>query len=1695
MLPKTSTVPPAGRFAVDFRGAIARPFPEVQRLLAEANFTYDSILATRREIGRLSGTPESRILFARNTTEALSFARWLAEVDGGSVVLSDGEYPSVARIFREKRDHGNTRKEDDLTTYSEEPVREAWSGDSGVRPLNSVRVIRAPFLERYDPAEILDRVEADTRLVVLSHAVRSTGRIVDIEAFARALRERHPDLLLAVDGAFAFGNLPHVDFSSLEAAGVDFYAISPHKTLKSVPLGILLLGQRAAARIEKLKGSTDPVLFRGMVPDSYGALHSLPESLNPGRCTALLESLRQYRERGFLSGNDFSRKIENLTRLKNAFLERLGPGAILPAAGGPQLAAIVALRFPELDHRRLVEELRREDVACAYMPEIDGVRICFDVEHDETHVVAFCDRLDRVRRNMAAPNKTEAHSFAVADCPAPSSSVPEMFARQVAARGPATALIGPDASLTYDELDAYTQRIAATLLERKVTPGEIVAVGIPRSVQSVAAYLAILKCGAVYMPLHPGLPPERKRRMLSEAGVRLVCIDRTGAASDLADVLPAEAQVLELDGPRADEHPPHRPLPALPEVRPEDGAYVLYTSGSTGAPRGILVPHAGIERLLIQPNYFRPTPNMRMAHAANIAFDVSVFEIWGALLNGGTLVVVSETTAADPGDFAELIRSENINTLMLPPALLQLIATERPDAFSQVDELFYAGEPARPDFIARLLQDHPPRRLINGYGLTEISVLSTFFEIASCDGKTSIPIGGPIGGSRLYVLDEDLNPLGPDTAGELYIGGTGLADGYLGRPAMTAERFLPDPFGLPGGRMYRTGDVVMRDDTGQFIYYGRADRQIKIHGLRIEPGEIEHCLALHPEVDTAAVRVLAGASERIGAWVVPVSGLDGASRELLPERLREFIGARLPTYMIPARCFLLEAMPLSPNGKIDYRALPEDVVPARESNARGSSVAGGSAQRRRPASATEAVLVWLIAEALDLQEVGPNDNFLELGGDSLGAIRLSARIREELGVRPALDRILLAGTAENLARDIESGRVDFVRTPNVDGSDAPVHPPGPASRAAHEERGRASLTSAQRRVWFLERIGAGSAYHIPLAFHLSFSKDRSGEIESLRATLRAVVRRQGILRTRFDEHEGDPFQQELTLDEYEELLRDAGGFLAESAIDEEALQAELERRIERPFELGRLGGLRAELLHTGPDTAVLLIVMHHLVEDGWSVGVLLREIEAHFTALQRASSPPLPPVASYVERARSQPSFAPGDLERLIKRFQGLRGTELPTDHARPESLEIRGAETYLRFDAETTRALREFNQRQGATMFQTLQALFWLWLYRLNQQHDDAPGSSGSTLLTATQIAGRDDVSTHDMIGFFADIRLMRGDVHGTMSFIELVETARAAAVLALDTRVPYEALAERLGAERGPGRNPGFNLGYFHQEAMAMHPRLDLPGMRVEPWPVAWRRARMDLELHTFEENDRLHARSRSVRREHHSLLSRSLHHIPETRPREATRTHRRNTDAIRGRPCPPDGASRPYLSQTFHGGHLRSPRVPGTARCRRRGRHARTRLRRPQYGGQPPGPPVARGPRDSPGRHRRRTHAAVARTDRGLAGNSESRSGLSAAGSGRAGRSQRRLDARRARALFARRPGRNRSRSRSRGQSGSSVPSGRSGLHHVYLRFHRESERGAGDRSRSDAPGAWQCFRRTRAGRPNGLRVPRQLRRVDL
>ncbi|WP_446326956.1 amino acid adenylation domain-containing protein [Burkholderia pseudomallei] len=1010
----------------------------------------------------------------------------------------------------------------------------------------------------------------------------------------------------------------------------------------------------------------------------------------------------------------------------------------------------------------------------------------------------------------------------------------ELFERQAARAPDAIAVIQDERALTYAELNRCANRLAHYLRARGVRGGDRVALYARRSPELLIGMLATLKAGGAYVPLDPGYPAERLTHMLLDSAPVVVLRD-AAASNDVLVRLNAGTPILDLHAD--DERWSAQPSGNLklcgshePDVGARRLAYVIYTSGSTGAPKGVMVEHASVvNQIGALTEYLELDASDRVLQFSNIAFDASVEEIFATLSCGATLVLRTDRWLADAETFWALCGAQRISIVDLPAQFFgQLALSGRRAVPTGVRCVVIGGEAVGASALDAWFAEEGRRpRLFNTYGPTETTVSVTVHEVRGRHDDANV-IGRPIANTRVYVLDAWLRPAPIGVAGELYIGGVQVARGYLNRPELTRERFIDDPF-VAGGRLYRTGDLARWRTDGRLEYLGRNDFQVKIRGFRIELGEIEAQLAKVTGVcevvvlarDSAA-EVRDNATEHAAPDAPSPETATATEKRLVAYytgdadvvALRAQAAQHLPSYMVPSAYVRLDAWPLTPNGKLDRRALPE---PADDAYAR--------AEYEAPRGAKEEALAAIWRELLHVERVSRHDNFFELGGHSLLAVQLVSRLRQALSVEVALSTVFDAPVLSALAS-------------RLDDNTAEVLPPIPLA----PRDGRIALSLAQQRLWFLTQLeGVSEAYHMSGAVRLDGPLNR----EVLQRALNRIVMRHEALRTCFVREEGEPIQviqphADLTVSYHD---------LREAEQSEQRAKDLSQAHASAPFDLSRDLPVRVLLLQLADEAHVVQVVMHHIASDGWSVGVLLQELSALYGSFIAEQGDPLAPLPlQYADYAAWQRRWlASGQLEKQGAFWQtNLSGAptllELPTDRPRPPKQSHAGASVEVKLGAALSERVKRLSQRHGVTPYMTLLSSWAAVLSRLSGQEEVVIGSP---------VAGRNRTEVEALIGFFVNTLALRLDLSSEPTVGELLKRTKAQVLSAQAHQdLPFDQVVERVKPPRSTAHPPLFQVMFVWQNMPAGE--LTIPGLTIRAVETPLQTAQFELTLSLQEAGD---------------------------------------------------------------------------------------------------------------------------------------------------------------------------------------------------------------------------------------------------
>ncbi|WP_438040318.1 amino acid adenylation domain-containing protein [Sorangium sp. So ce128] len=986
--------------------------------------------------------------------------------------------------------------------------------------------------------------------------------------------------------------------------------------------------------------------------------------------------------------------------------------------------------------------------------------------------------------------------------------------------------------LSYAALNRAANQVAHALRAQGVGPDTIVAVLESRDIELVVAVLGVLKAGGAYLPLDPHQPEQRIAGVV-EASRAPVVVTSDAWVPRLAKALahlpePARPRFVTRERLAAQRGPaPEGDLPRL--AGPGHLAYVITTSGSTGVPKGAMVEHAGmLNNVWGKIPALELGPSDVIGQTASQCFDISVWQLLSALLCGGRVHIVPEEIVGDPRRLLEEAEAQGITVLELVPSLLRELVAADEDAprLARLRWMLPTGEALTPDLCRQWFARHPRVPLMNAYGPAECADDVALHVMTAAPGPevTHVPIGRPVPNVGLHVVTgDDLAPVG--VTGEICVTGIGVGRGYLNDPARTAEAFVPDPFGgAPGARMYRTGDLGRRLADGTLEFAGRRDHQVKIRGFRIELGEIEARLARHPEVREAVVTVREErtSGKRLVAYVVGEGGATPA-----PERLRDFLKEALPDYMVPPVFVALPALPLTPNGKVDRKALPAPEAPA---------VDAGSAAAGAPTTPTEEALAGIWAEVLGIERVPVHAGFFELGGHSLLATQVVSRVRKALGVELPLRSLFDHPTVAELARDVDRRRAP------AGGAPAAAAPP----LVAVPRQGPLPLSFAQQRLWFLAQLEPDSAgYNMTAAVRVEGELD----LAVLQESLAALVRRHESLRTTFGVAAGEPVQ--VIAPEGAPAFEVVDLSATPAAEHGAAVQRLAADRAERPFDLARGPLLRLTAIKLRDDEHVLVVVVHHIVADGWTMNVLVADLAELYAAARAGRLPALKPLpVQYADFAVWQRSWMQGATREALlgawrERLSGPPpALDLRPDHPRSAASTYRGGRHTVAVDRALSEALRALGRREGATLFMTLLAAFKVVLLGRTGQSD---------VLVGTDVAGRNRAETEGLIGFFVNLLVLRTDLGGLPTFRELLQRVREVTLDAYAHQdLPFEQVVDAVRPAREPGRHPLVQTLFVLQNVPASE--ISLPGVRFSPVDLDREVSRFDLGVFVEEGDEGL-------------------------------------------------------------------------------------------------------------------------------------------------------------------------------------------------------------------------------------------------
>lgn len=966
----------------------------------------------------------------------------------------------------------------------------------------------------------------------------------------------------------------------------------------------------------------------------------------------------------------------------------------------------------------------------------------------------------------------------------------------------AIAVIYKNQTLTYRDLNKRANQLARYLRKRGIKPEMPVALCVDKSFEMIIGIFGVLKAGGGYVPIDPDYPAERVEFILKDTQARVLLTQE-----DVVEKLPKiDTTILCLDADWEEYIAEENPQNLKNGANSDNLAYVIYTSGSTGRPKGVMLRHEGLcDFISAYTRLYQVDAKKRVLQFFSYCFDGSVGDIFMTLTAGAALCLVDKANQMPGPGLKELIERNKVTTAIVPPSVLTVLTeTGMPD----LKVVSSGGDAATRELVSKWTRG---RDYLNVYGPTEASVVvSSFLTNEISDQYSTVPIGKPLGNARLYILDEQLRPVPIGVPGELHVAGNILARGYLNRPDITAENFIPNPFATtPGDRLYKTGDLARYFPDGNIEFLGRIDHQVKVRGFRIELGEIEEVLNEHPDIRFAVVlaREDRPGDKRLVGYFTAAAGQAPQTSVL-----QEYLRSRLPDYMIPNAYVALEEFPLTANGKIDRKALP---APELNRDEAGTAYVPAS-------TPTEELLVTIWEQVLGVEKVGIHDNFFELGGHSLIGVKLQSRINDAFDVDLQLRRIFEAPTIAEMARLLDGDETENEGAPEIQ----------PVPREENFP-----LSFSQQRLWFLDQLEPDSPfYNIPTALRFQGKLD----LAAFKQSLQALISRHESLRTTFDEIDGKPFQVFADAIELPLEVKDLTGNSA--AENEATVQQMALAEAKKPFNLKTGPLFRTTLIQLSDAEFVILFTMHHIISDGWSVTVFVREMAALYQAFVNGQTSPLSELPiQYGDYAWWQRQWLQGEVleshlnywkERLADIPSIL---ELPTDRPRPAVQRFNGSTISTTLSPELTQAVHQLSREEGVTPFMTLLAAFQTLLARYSRQDDICVG---------TPVANRNQLVTENLIGFFVNTLVMRGDLRGNPTFLELLSRVREAALAAFaHQELPFETIVEAIQPERNLSHSPIFQVMFVLQNDS--NAEITLPDLKISPLEADSGNAKFDLTL----------------------------------------------------------------------------------------------------------------------------------------------------------------------------------------------------------------------------------------------------------
>jgi amino acid adenylation domain-containing protein len=1078
--------------------------------------------------------------------------------------------------------------------------------------------------------------------------------------------------------------------------------------------------------------------------------------------------------------------------------------------------------FSDYDLNLDVIKLNTEFVlSCDYSTDLfDAATISRLLGHFQTLLSAIVENPQQLVSTLPLLTPTERHQLLVewndTEREYPQDKcIHQVFEEQVVKTPDAIAVMFEEQQLTYRELNQKANQFAHYLQTLGVEPEVLVGICVERSLEMVIGMLGILKAGGAYVPLDPGYPAERLSYMLSDAGVKVLLTQ-----NNLLSILPSNSARMVCLNTDLEIIESHSRKNLVTGVSGANLAYVIYTSGSTGTPKGVCCNHLGVLNLCADFHSRKPlVVGERCSLWTSLSFDVSVYEIFSTLCAGAALHIVPEPIRLDAITFINWLSAQQICSAYIPPFMLQAICERLSQVPNQLSlqRLLVGVEPIYEQLLISLSQLIPGLHIINGYGPSETTICATLYSVQSQDvGNRNTPIGKPVQNTEIFLLDKQMQQVPIGVSGEIYISGIGLARGYLNRPDLTAAKFIPNPFSdEPHSRLYKTGDLARYLPDGDIEYLGRIDHQVKIRGFRIELGEIETVLSSHPQIQQAVTIAAEDATgnKRLVAYVV-VSEVE----TFRTQQLREFLQEQLPVYMVPSTFVILDTLPLTPNGKVDRKALPE---PHGEIDREQEYVA--------PRTPNEEIIAQIFTTVLGVETVSIHDNFFELGGHSLLATQLTSRLKQSFTVEVPLRVIFEFPTVAQLDQTISQLRTQ--------GQELSL----PAIERIAPDTKDIPLSFAQERLWFFNQLeGASATYNIPAALCLTGILN----LGALHQALAEIVRRHEALRTSFSNTGGRPIQiihPSATMDLEVIDLQHLSVNDRESMVTQQIQQSALS-----PFDLEIAPLMQCSVLQLSQTESVFCINMHHIVSDGWSIGVLVQELSALYSAYCAGEPSPLSELeVQYADFALWQRQWLSGEvlerqLQYWVSQLQGIPELlQLPTDRPRPSIQAYRGTTASFPLGQELTEQLKALSQQTGCTLFITLLSAFATLLYRYSGQSDIVIGSP---------IANRNQPEIESLIGFFVNTLVLRTQMEEQLSFDHLLQQVRETVLKAYEHQeVPFEKVVEALQPQRCLSHSPLFQVMFILQN-MPLD-EIELPGINLSRIEQESTSAKFDIALSIVE------------------------------------------------------------------------------------------------------------------------------------------------------------------------------------------------------------------------------------------------------